>query len=347
MLRRESSECKLSVTHPGHSTRPICLILSKKETMKQISTPTKLGLMPDFLIIGAGKSGTTSLDNYLRQHPALFMAPVKEPNFFGYELSTEEDFSDDPDELKNYRYSVTDLDSYLHLFEAAEVGQLKGETSNSYLYQADAPARIKHYNPDVKLIAVLRQPAKRLWSRYLHLCRDNRMPSAHFADCLDRNSIWWKRHDLISEGFYFKNLSRFYEAFPASQIRVYLLEELNHSGDQVLQDIFEFLGVDTSVKPRMDVRFNQSGLIKDQWLHKIIGGRGQMQKLAKFLLGPTYKAARKNMLLQKVITRLRNKNLDHPKMDATIERFLLDEVYGEDIRQLQNLLQRDLSSWLR
>lgn len=315
--------------------------------MNQILTPTKLGLMPDFLIIGAGKSGTTSLDNYLRQHQALFMAPVKEPNFFGYEMNDEEDFSNDPAELKNYRQSVTDLAAYLNLFEASEVGQLKGETSNSYLYQPDAPSRIMHYIPNVKLIAVLRQPAKRLWSRYLHLSRDNRLPSERFADCMDRNSIWWKRNDLISEGFYFKNLSRFYDMFPASQIRVYLTEELNHSGEKVLQNIFEFLGVDASVKPKMGVRFNQSGLVKDQRLHKIIGENGQMQRVAKYVLGSTYKAARENQLLQKMITSLRSKNLEHPKMDPKIERFLLGEVYGEDIRKLQSLLQRDLSNWLK
>lgn len=315
--------------------------------MKQILTHTKLGLMPDFLIIGAGKSGTTSLDNYLRQHPALFLAPLKEPNFFGYESSTEEDLASDPAELKNYRQSVTDLPSYLNLFKASEVGQLKGETSNSYLYHADAPDRIKHYIPDVKLIAILRQPAKRLWSRYLHLSRDNRLPSEHLADCMDRNSIWWRRNDLIPEGFYFRNLSRFYELFPVSQIRVYLFEELNKSGEHVLHDIFEFLGVDASVKPKMDVRFNQSGLVKDQRLHKLIGENGQMQRFAKFVLGSKYRAARENQLLQKMVTRVRNKNLEHPKMDPAIERFLLHEVYGDDIRQLEGLLNRDLSNWLK
>jgi len=303
-------------------------------------------LLPEFLIIGAGKSGTTSLDNYLRQHPALFLPPMKEPNFFGYEMRRAEDFDGDSEELVNYNRSVTDIGSYLSLFEGHKPGQLKGETSNSYLYHREAPERIKHYVPNVKLIAILRQPAERLWSRYLHLARDNRLPSPSFSDCLDSKSIWWKRNDLVPEGFYYKNLSRFYSWFPESQIRVYLFEEFNNSGDKVLRDIFEFLEVDPAFEPNLEVHFNQSGFIKHQNLNKIIGIKGVFQRSAKLLLGKYYSVAKENLFLQKLITGLRKRNLIHPHMDEKIKKTLSTEVYGEDMRQLQGLLKRDLSRWL-
>ena len=89
-------------------------------------------LIPDFLIIGAGKSGTTSLDNDLKQHPEIFIPKVKEPNFYGYEQAKPQDFSGSFEELNHYKQSVTDLNSYLKLFEAAKPGQLKGETSLIY-----------------------------------------------------------------------------------------------------------------------------------------------------------------------------------------------------------------------
>jgi len=309
-------------------------------------TDNRSCLLPDFLIIGAGKSGTTSLDNYLRQHPGLFLPPLKEPNFFGYEMKEARDFEDDNEELVNYNRSVTDIGSYLSLFEGHKPGQLKGETSNSYLYHPDAPARIKHYIPHVKLIAILRQPAERLWSRYLHLARDNRLPSASFSDCLDKKSIWWRRNDLVAEGFYFKNLSRFYSWFPESQIRVYLFEEFNKSGEKVLKDIFEFLEVDPTFEPNLSVHFNESGFIKYPRLNKIIGINGVFQRSAKFLLGKHYVAAKESLFLQKLITRVRKQNLSHPGIDENIRKALSTEVYGDDIRQLQGLLKKDLSKWL-
>jgi len=303
-------------------------------------------LLPDFLIIGAGKSGTTSLDNYLRQHPDLYLPPLKEPNFFGYELNTPEDFLEDPGEARNFNHSITNLADYLTLFKDAKPAQIKGETSNSYLYHENAPSRIKHYIPHVKLIVILRQPAQRLWSRYLHLARDNRLPSKSFVDCLDKTSIWWKRNDLIPEGYYFKNLSRFYTFFPKSQIKVYLYEDLRDSCSRVIKDIFEFLGVDSSKEANLSVHFNQSGFIKDKKVDQLIGTDGFLQRSAKMILGTRYRLVKENMFLQKVITHLRKQNLSRPKIESSINKQLLSEVYGEDIRNLQHLINRDLSNWI-
>lgn len=304
--------------------------------------------IPDFLIIGAGKSGTTSLDNYLKQHPEIFIPNVKEPNFFGYEQTNLEDFKGDQGEIQHYRNSVTNLPAYLELFKDAHLQQVKGETSNTYMYHKSAPQRIKHYNPDMKLIAVLRQPAGRLYSRYLHLARENRVPSKSFTDCMDKKSIWWQRNDLIKEGFYFKNLSPYYELFPKENIRVYLFEELNNQPEAVLYDIFQFLGVDATFKANLSVRFNQSGIIKNPVLDKIYGQRGVLNKTIKAILPTsTFRALKKNMTLQKTLNDLRSKNLDKPKMDPVIRHGLTNDVYGEDIRQLEKLIGKDLSHWFK
>ncbi len=310
-------------------------------------THRNLELLPDFLIIGAGKSGTTSLDKYLKQHPEIFIPKVKEPNFFGYENTQRADLNDDPDEIKHYEQSITNLDDYLALFRDAAPGQRKGETSNTYMYHPQAPQRIHFYNPNVKLIAILRQPASRLYSRFLHLARDGRVPTPDFSDCLDRNSIWWRRNDLIKEGFYFRNLSPFYRLFPAKQISVHLYEELNEQPKKVLSDIFTFLGVDPAFSPDFTVRYNQSGIIRNRFLDRIYGQKGIVNLTLKTLLPDgVVNKLKNNISVQRTVNGLRSKNLVRPKLNPRIKHRLTHEVYGDDIQKLQSLIGKDLSHWL-
>lgn len=304
-------------------------------------------ILPDFLIIGAGKSGTTSIDNYLKQHPSIFISPKKEPNFFAYELTDIESLKEYPGELKHYQESITNFNDYLRLFEAAKSDQIKGETSNTYMYGKDAPYRIKHHIPNVKLIAILRQPAERLYSRYLHLYRDNRLPTPHFSDCKDKSTIWWQRNDLINEGFYFKHLSRYYELFPKENIKVFLYEDIKNDIREMLKDIFTFLNVDNTFECNFSIRYNESGIIKNKVLNKLIGGNGVVQNSIKSLAPSLYSGVKNNLTAQKLINKVRSKNMDKPKIDPEIKHFLTHEVYKEDILQLQALINKDLSSWIK
>lgn len=305
----------------------------------------KYASLPDFLIIGAGKSGTTSLDKYLNQHPQIFIPKTKEPNFFGYERTSIEDLPDE--DKKHYQRSVTTLQAYLALFAEARPDQVKGETSNTYMYHLDAPERIQHYIPGVKLIAVLRQPAGRLYSRYLHLARENRVPTRAFTDCFDRSTIWWQRNDLVKEGFYYEYLSRYYSRFPAENIRVYLYEDFQSNPAAVLKDIFEFVGVDSQFKPDLSIRYNESGIVKNKVLNAVIGQGGLLSRSIQVLFPPSaYEKMKKNLSLKKKITNLRGKNLAQPKLDNAVRQRITEEIYGDDIRKLQQLIGKDLSHWL-
>jgi hypothetical protein len=315
---------------------------------KKMTTTKKYDLLPDFLIIGAGKSGTTSLDKYLKQHPEIFIPKVKEPNFFGYETAKLEDFNGDEEEIYHYKNSITKLHDYLALFQDARPEQVKGETSNTYMYHTDAPERIKHYNPEMKLIAILRQPAGRLYSRYLHLARENQLPTPKFSDCLNKNTIWWQRNDLIKEGFYYKNLSRYYELFPRENIRIYLYEEFNEQTESVLYDIYNFLNVDPTFKPDLRVKYNQSGFIKNKFLDKIYGQRGLVSRTVKAIFPKAIvDKLKSNVVIQHTLTDLRAKNLSRPAMDPAVRHKLTHEVYGDDIKKLQDLIGKDLSRWLQ
>lgn len=324
------------------------MLTLEKNDLSNPPKSKKHELIPDFLIIGAGKSGTTSLYMYLRQHPEIFLPRVKEPNFYGYENRSPQDFGEALGEVRHFTESITDFDSYIELFRNALPGQLKGEMSNTYMYHDQAPERIKHYNPGMKLIAILRQPAERLYSRYLHLARENRLPTRHFADCKNKNSIWWKRNDLISEGFYYRNLKPFYAHFPAENIRVYLYETLNTNASGVLQDIFRFLNVSADFKPDLDGRFNQSGIIKNQFLNRIYGQNGLITSGFKALFPMSIvDKAKRNYYIQKAVNNLRGSNLRRPKADPEVLNWLTREVYADDIRHLEKMLNQNLNHWLK
>lgn len=303
-------------------------------------------LMPDFLIIGAGKSGTTSLYYYLKQHPQVFMSEVKEPNFFALEgkklLSKEED----KEEVNFFPWAVTQLEDYKNLFKEAKPGLLKGESSTMYLYMDQAPDKIKSYVPGVKMIAIFRQPAERLYSRYLHLARDNRMTGDDFQKVFDKNSIWWKRNDLIQEGFYYRHLSRYYQSFPKENIKIFLYEDLIKKPDETIKAIYTFLGLENNFKPDMSMKFNESGIIKNKFMDGIVGRQSPIKEAIKKMLPGVFAKVKSSYAVKNIVNKLRKANLERPPLDPVMKKRLTEEVYKEDILKFQELIQRDLSHWL-
>ena len=125
--------------------------------------------MPNFLVIGAAKSGTTALYHTLKQHPQIFMSPVKEPHFFAFEGERPVYCGPGDRELFNPRV-VFRLEDYVRLFDGLRAQTAVGEASVQYLMRSDAAAaRIRQHIPRAKLIAILRQPADRAYSHYIML----------------------------------------------------------------------------------------------------------------------------------------------------------------------------------
>ncbi len=305
----------------------------------------QLSQLPDFLIIGAGKAGTTSIDNYLKQHPSIFISGRKEPNFFGYELNSAKDFEGMP-QLNHYNSSITNLEDYKKLFINAHHDQIKGETSNTYMYHESAAERILHHVPNVKLIAILRQPAERLYSRFLHLAREDKLPTKDFSDCLDKQTIWWTRNDLIKEGFYGKYLQKYYGLFNSDQIKVFLFEDLKNEPKKLMNEIFDFIGAKGGMEIDLSVEYNQSGFIKNKKIDGIFGSKGIINSTLKSILPRrAQKLLRRNNSLQRQIQTIRSKNLDRPKLNKDLKKEITEKIYLEDIKLLEKVISRDLSSW--
>ncbi|QXD14290.1 sulfotransferase domain-containing protein [Rhodocaloribacter litoris] len=297
--------------------------------------------LPNFVIAGAAKCGTTSLYHYLKQHPDIYMSPVKEPHFFTFEEGVP-DFHGPGDEWLA-RTAVTDPNAYRALFEAASHEQARGEASPLYLYDEHTAAHIQRYVPEMKIIVLLRNPVDRAYSHFWFMVAGRREPLHDFAAALAeeenrRQAGWewfWRYTDL---GFYHKQLRRYYEVFPAHQIRVYRYEELASRPRALLRSVFEFLEVDPAFVPASLPRYNVSGLPRHVLLHRLVTGDHMLRRTFRRLLPLNLK--------RQFLIRFKSYNLRKPPMDPDL-RVRLVRLYREDILRLQDLLRQDFSDWLR
>ncbi|MCB0184311.1 MAG: sulfotransferase [Caldilineaceae bacterium] len=298
-------------------------------------------MMPNFLIIGAAKAGTTSLYNYLQQHPEVYMCPLKEPKFFSLE-GNPLTFAGPGDQRAN-RHTVTRLDEYQALFAKAHTQKAVGEKSPIYLYDAETPQRIKHYLPDVKLIVIMRNPIERAYSNYLHMVRDSRESHSNFLDALEAEEQriqqnWAYGWHYRQMGYYATQLTRYYEHFDPAQIQVYLHEDLRNEPQQMLQSLFRFIGVDPTFMPDMSLQENKTGIPVNAKLQLFLKYEHPLKDLAKPLLPKRYR--------ERLRVNVLNRNLRKaPKLDPTV-RDALKEEYRSDILHLETLIQRDLRAWL-
>jgi len=303
--------------------------------------------LPDFVVIGAGKSGTTSLNEYLKEHPQIFMSTRKEPNFFAYEMAKEEDF-----ELESsrefYRDSVLNLEEYLNLFKGSKEHQLLGEVSNTYLNSEMACQRIKHHVPNAKIIAILRHPADRLFSRYSHYVREDLLPTdGGLENVFDQSTSWWQRPDMITEGLYYGQVKRYYENFPQENIRIYLYENFINDTAGVMEDIFKFLEIDATVKVATDIVYNKSGTVKNKAVDNIVGQNSAMILALKKVSPALHRWMKNSVIINRWLFNLRNKNLQKADFSPQLRKKIVEEIYAEDIKKLADLIDQDLSHWLK
>jgi hypothetical protein len=294
--------------------------------------------LPNFLIIGAAKAGTTALYHYLNQHPQVYMSPEKETNFFAFE-GQEVHFSGPGDE-KMSEYTIATLEGYKEQFEDASNEVAIGEASPWYLYSDRAAENIHRHVPHAKLIVVLRNPVDRAFSSYLHLARDGR-ERLTFEEGLSLEEkriaqgweyIWHYRR----AGLYATQVERFLSLFHREQMRFYLYDDLEADPVRFLSDIYEFLNLDTSFMVNTSLRPNTSGLPKNRLLGRLLLRPNPLKATVKLL---TPKQFRYN-LGQRINQRL----LEKPSLSQETRQKLLSG-YRDDISSLQDLVGLDLSTW--
>lgn len=295
--------------------------------------------LPNFLIIGAARSGSTALFDYLSQHPDVYPADPKEPHFFAF-MGSRPAFKGPGDEEMINRPAVTDADAYRALFRGARGARAVGEGSVSSLYYPRAVENIKRTVPEVRLICILRNPAERAYSAYQYARARAYEPLRDFREALAReeeriDAGWHHLWHYRRMGRYHEQLSRFYAAFGRDQIRVYCFEDFVRDREAVLRDCFGFLGVDPAFRPRRKPVTVPSGEPRIALLQRFLAsppGRDVARRvipgeLRRWLSGP-----------------LRKANLRKVPLDPEVRRELLED-YREGIGELEDLAHRSFAGW--
>ncbi len=308
--------------------------------------------LPNFLLAGVPRAGTTALYHALRRHPQVYMSPIKEPTYFGAAdlLATDSRARVLPYAVRSRaavspyldatpppgpQPLVLDWDAYRELFRNARDEIAIGEASVSYFALPSAAGAIRDTLPHARLLFMLRDPAERLFSRYSATLQAGRGQS--FRE--------WVRASMHTEdewsptlgvGRYAPHLQRYLDTFARHQLRIYLYEDYRADASAVLRDICTFLGIDPDYPVDAARRHNETMAPRFPWLHhmrrRALGDlplTGWLPRGTRLALQNLYRRRRARMAM------------------ASSDRRLVVDYYREDIERTAALLGRDLSAWLR
>ena len=291
-------------------------------------------MMPNFLIVGAAKSGTTSLYRYLRQHPDIFMPEWKELSFF-----TGDPFGP--------LHKVKNPAHYHTVFSRAQTQTAVGEASTSYLYDKSAPRLIYEALGEIKILIILRNPVKMSYSLYNHQVRKEgetlkTFEKALAAETSRMNDLnfkqkcygWHANYYYFTRSQYFVQVKRYLDIFPRENIKIIVFEEFIKNTLNSVQDIFKFLKVDHTFVPEIKVHNPAGGIIS---IPKFWSDIGLFLKTAQFVFS-------KN-LLRKIPYLIRNKSRKLPGPIKPETEIKFKKKCLEDICRLEQLIERDLLVW--
>jgi len=310
---------------------------------------------PNFFLVGAGKAGTTSLFHYLDQHPDIYMSPVKEPSYFSLESRPENmdpayralghelemrtrNFLHGPMQEKLAGGIVRESDDYMRLFLNAHNESAVGEASVGYLWSRTAAAGIANRFPEARILMVLRSPAERAFSQYLHNMSDGFI-SDSFRDYVQasvgRPSRGLGVHEPFLEmGLYAGQVQRYFDRFPRERIGIWLYEDTKTRPQEFLREVMQFLGVNSSFRPDTTKRYNEPRVARFGKAKRMLRRMGVWQMAASIAPDRVRHAVRKAA--------------HRPASELTMsaeDRALMIDYYRDDICRLEKMLGRDLTAW--
>jgi hypothetical protein len=308
---------------------------------------------PNFFVVGAAKSGTTSIYEYLKLHPEVYMAPIKETHHFStdidntkfrpnYARSLNKDLSkflESNMEEGIFHAFVKDRNQYVQLYKNVKDEKAIGEVTNSYLFSEVAAKNIISEFHASKIIMILRNPVDRAFSHYLMDLRigyeTEDFLSAVKKDMARNPKGWGISNCYVEIGMYFEQVKRYMEQIPKDQLRIYFFDDFVKNPEATMKDMFRFLGVKEETTIDFGKKYNPSFIPKNKLISKL-----NTQKRIKDWLKGVLPKSIKSKFKKTFYT-----DKDLPKIKPE-ERKFLNEIFRDDVANLSQLVNRDLSNWV-
>lgn len=293
-------------------------------------------MLPNFVIAGATRSGTTSLYYYLKQHPEISFPDLKEPRYFSsvnLKLPQKGPGDNTVDEKL-----ILNFKDYEKLYERIK-NKVVGDASSEYLYHhQDSAKRIFNKLGDIPIILILRNPLERAFSAYSNLVRDGReklsFEQAVLKEQERRQDNWDMMWSYIDVSLYSKQVATFMDTF--SQVKVLIFEEFITDPNKYLKELFQFLDVDSTFKSETKTVYSHSGEPKNKFI-------GWLTSRQNKLIYPFRK------LLLKIIPRKYLEIISKKIFEKNNHKLEVDkktnQKINKDILILENLLKKNLEIW--
>jgi Sulfotransferase domain len=290
--------------------------------------------LPNFLLVGAGKSATRSLYNYLIQHPDVFMPKLKEPQFFVADSVR--------DRIQKW---VDTFEDYKKLFNGSEGKKAIGEASVMYLFfYQEAIQNIKRYlGNDVKILIILRHPVERAYSAYNFVHLNNPEENLSFEEALEKEDERFEQNKSLfmqyrKMGLYANSVQAYLQNF--EQVYVIWYDEFRRDPAGVLKNVFRFIGVNPNVTIDYTKRWNVGGR---QWKNPFL----RWLFMSDNFLKRTFKLFFKRRRGVRTNEFFRDKFMEETEQMNPETRKQLIEYFRSDVMKLSQITGRDLSHWLR
>lgn len=300
--------------------------------------------LPEFLIAGVPKAGTTALHAALTRHPELYLPGVKEPKFFLTDGPPPRNGG--PGDVQTYQEHVWRRSDYEALFDPAPAGTLRGEATPFYLYENDTHDRIRALIPGAKLILLLRDPVDRAHSNWTHLWNAGLEPEPDFltachAESSRRAAGWAPFWHYVSLGLYGRQVQHLYKVFPREQVLLLRYRDLKDAPAATLDRVSTFLGVQPGMIRQVPAENVNRHVVEDNTVNRAL--RGLLRAGGGF--GHRFPVPLRLAARGPLLTLLHRKHGKRP-VTTPAERAALLPLFADDIALLQDVTGERYDDWL-
>ena len=291
--------------------------------------------LPNFICIGAAKSGTTTLYDILRQHPEIYIPAFKEPHFF-----------DIPENYKN------GIDWYQKNYFKNANKKVIAEFTPSYFFDKEVPERIfNNLGSEVKFVVLLRHPVDRAYSHYLHSKRDEH-EELDFVESLNQEEdrlsryienkdyLSYLRNSYISQGLYGDMVERYLKYFKLENFMfIHFEKEFLLKRDKTIHRVLNFLDIDSQIELQTDLKSNPSSKEKSKTLKRIMKKKGWWRTIIKWLL-PSIQF---RQIIRNRIQRLNIKEYRAEKISEELKSKLFSSYFRDNIDKFERLTDKKMN----